>query len=110
MRIFMANTPLSPDAMILEKTTQETKVEPPKLYKVILHNDHYTTMEFVVEVLITIFNKTAKEAHVLMLAVHQKGYGVCGVYTLDMAKTKVAQVYGMAKKKDFPLKCSFEEA
>ena len=80
------------------------------MFRVILHNDHYTTMDFVVEVLMKVFHKTASEAIKIMLDVHRKGAGVCGVYTYDIAVTKVAQVHQMAKKGEFPLKCSYEEA
>jgi len=91
---------LDPDAVLQE----------PKMYRVILHNDHYTTMEFVVEVLILVFHKPAAEATKIMLDVHKKGAGACGVYTYDIAATKVSQVHTMAKLREFPLKCSLEEA
>jgi ATP-dependent Clp protease adaptor protein ClpS len=88
----------------------EPRLEEPRMFRVILHNDHYTTMDFVVEVLMKVFHKTAAEAIKIMLDVHRKGAGVCGVYTYDIAATKVAQVHHMAKKDEFPLKCSYEEA
>jgi len=88
----------------------EPRLEEPRMFQVILHNDHYTTMDFVVEVLMKVFRKTAAEAIKIMLDVHRKGAGVCGVYTYDIAVTKVAQVHHMAKKDEFPLKCSYEEA
>lgn len=75
----------------------------PKMYKVILLNDDYTTMEFVVEVLISVFHKSATEATQIMLDVHQKGKGIVGAYTYDIASTKIAQVEEMSAKKDFPL-------
>lgn len=90
------------------KPLQELKT--PKMYRVFILNDHYTTMDFVVEVLVTVFNKPAAEATLLMLDVHKKGRGVCGVYTYDIAMTKIAAVHGMAKEKGFPLKCGYEEA
>lgn len=80
------------------------------MYRVLLHNDHYTTMDFVVEVLTRVFQKTVAEATKIMLDVHKKGQGVCGVYTYDLAVTKVGQVHQMARMRDFPLKCSYEEA
>lgn len=92
------------------KLDHDSVLQEPKMYRVILHNDHYTTMEFVVEVLILVFRKPAAEATKIMLDVHKKGAGMCGVYTYDIASTKVAQVHHMAKKKEFPLKCSLEEA
>jgi ATP-dependent Clp protease adaptor protein ClpS len=88
----------------------ETDIAEPRMYRVILHNDHYTTMDFVIEVLTKIFQKTAAEATKIMLDVHERGHGVCGVYTYDMAVTKVSRVHQMAKMQSFPLKCSYEEA
>lgn len=82
--------------------------EPPR-YRVLLHNDDYTTMEFVIEILIGIFNKSPEEATAIMLAVHQKGLGSCGVYTEEIAETKVAQVHDRARKAGYPLRCSMEE-
>ncbi len=91
---------LEPDAVLQE----------PKMYRVILHNDHYTTMDFVVEILMVVFHKAAAEATKIMLDVHKKGAGICGVYTYDIASTKVSLVHNMAKRREFPLKCSLEEA
>ncbi len=87
----------------------ETDLDEPGMYRVILHNDHYTTMDFVVEVLTNIFQKTMAQATRIMLDVHEKGHGVCGVYTYDVAVTKVSRVHQMAKMRDFPLKCSYEQ-
>ncbi|MCL1911448.1 MAG: ATP-dependent Clp protease adapter ClpS [Leptospirales bacterium] len=86
------------------------KIDTPKMYRVIIHNDHYTTMDFVIEVLTKIFHMTAEKAHKIMLDVHKKGKGICGVYTLDIAATKTWQVREMARIRQFPLKCSYEEA
>ncbi|MBN1665134.1 MAG: ATP-dependent Clp protease adapter ClpS [Deltaproteobacteria bacterium] len=95
-----------------EFTRADTDIDltEPKMYKVILHNDHYTTMDFVVEVLVSLFRKPAAEATKIMLDVHKKGKGICGVYTYDIAATRVAQVHHLAAKREFPLKCSLEEA
>jgi ATP-dependent Clp protease adaptor protein ClpS len=87
----------------------ETELYEPKMYQVILHNDHYTTMDFVVTVLMKIFHKSAAEATKIMLDVHKKGQGICGVYTCDIAMTKVSQVTKMAKESEYPLRCSYEE-
>jgi ATP-dependent Clp protease adaptor protein ClpS len=96
------------DGELLEDADQELKE--PSMYKVVLHNDDYTTKEFVVEVLRTVFHKPAVEATKIMMDVHKKGRGVVGVYTWDIAQTKVAQVHQMAKEREFPLKCSVEPA
>ncbi|MCU0848745.1 MAG: ATP-dependent Clp protease adapter ClpS [Spirochaetes bacterium] len=88
----------------------EKKLDEPKMFRVILHNDHYTTMDFVVEVLVQIFRMPAARATKIMLDVHKKGAGVCGVYTYDIAVTKVNQVHELARSREFPLKCSYEEA
>jgi ATP-dependent Clp protease adaptor protein ClpS len=86
------------------------KLEEPRMFRVILHNDDYTTMEFVVEVLVRVFRKKAAEATRIMLDVHRRGRGVAGMYTYDIAQTKVNQVFRMAKEREFPLRCSTEEA
>lgn len=88
----------------------EQEIREPKLYRVILHNDDYTTMDFVIEILISVFHKPVAEAARIMLDVHKKGKGICGVYHYDIAATKVAQVQTLAHKREFPLKCSLEEA
>jgi ATP-dependent Clp protease adaptor protein ClpS len=92
------------------KLDPDTVLQEPKMYRVILHNDHYTTMEFVVEILMVVFHKPAAEATKVMLDVHKKGAGICGVYTYDIATTKMSVVHNMAKRREFPLKCSLEEA
>ncbi|MBN1559170.1 ATP-dependent Clp protease adaptor ClpS [candidate division KSB1 bacterium] len=91
-------------------TQQDIDIDEPKLFKVLLHNDNYTTMEFVVHVLETIFYKSPAEATQIMMHVHQKGIGVCGIYPYDVAECKVAQVHLLAKQNQFPLKSSLEEA
>ena len=93
----------------LESGVEEELREPP-MYKVLLHNDDYTTMEFVVEVLRRVFHKSPTEATRIMLHVHKKGIGVCGVYTEEVAETKVELVHHLARKNGFPLQCSMEEA
>ena len=87
-----------------------TELRPPRLYRVVLHNDHYTTMEFVVDVLVGVFQQPAREAQRIMLDVHRRGSGVCGVYSYDVARTKVARVLALAREHEFPLKCTYEEA
>lgn len=88
----------------------DLEIQEPKMYRVILHNDDYSTMDFVIEVLISIFHKPAADATRIMLDVHKKGKGICGIYTYDIAETRVARVHQLAKKREFPLKCSLEEA
>lgn len=85
------------------------QVREPKRYRIFLHNDDYTTMEFVIGILMHIFHKTIEQATTIMFAVHEKGIGECGVYTEEIAEAKVAQVHDKARKAGFPLKCSMEE-
>ena len=93
----------------LEQSVEEELKLPP-MFKVLLHNDDYTTMEFVVEVLQQVFHKNAAEATRIMLLVHEKGSGVCGVFSEDVAETKVGIVRHLARKSGFPLMCTMEEA
>ena len=90
-----------------KKVLQETKE--PSLYKVILLNDDYTTMDFVVRILETVFSKPPAEATRIMLSVHKKGSGLCGVYTREIAETKVVAVHDLAGQSGFPLKCIMEK-
>ena len=92
-------------------TKEEYKVEikKPKMYKVLMHNDDYTTMEFVIQALTVIFKKGAIEATQIMYDVHRKGVGVAGIYTYDIAKTKLNQAMNMAEESGFPFKLSMEE-
>jgi len=87
----------------------QQEVDEPPLYKVLLLNDDYTTMEFVVEILRHVFNKTNEEAVAVMLNVHRKGVGVCGVYPYEVAETKVDTVHSLARESSFPLKCLMEK-
>ena len=91
-----------------KKTAKKTKTPP--LYKVLLHNDDYTTMEFVVFILQNVFNHDATSATEIMLHVHRHGVGVAGVYPYEIAETRVAQVHELAKEHEYPLRCSMEEA
>lgn len=91
----------------LSETRDETR-EPP-MYRVMLLNDDYTTMEFVVMVLMQVFNKTLEDATRIMLNVHRKGFGMCGVYTFEVAETKVDTVHALARENEFPLKCIMEK-
>lgn len=85
------------------------KLKKPPLYKVLLHNDDYTTMDFVVFVLRTVFQHPDHDAIRIMLQVHQQGLGVAGVFTYEIAETKVAKVLALAQENQFPLLCTLEE-
>lgn len=91
---------------VLERTSQQTKE--PELYKVLLLNDDYTTMDFVVEILESVFHKTPAEAYRIMIAVHTQGQGLCGVYPFEVAETKVATVVDRARGSGFPLRATME--
>lgn len=90
-------------------TRAEAKTKKPSMYKVLLLNDDYTPMEFVVHVLQRYFRMTVEEATEVMLHVHQKGVGVCGVFTYEVAETKVNQVLAAARQNDHPLQCTLEK-
>jgi ATP-dependent Clp protease adaptor protein ClpS len=88
--------------------TDEELAEPP-MYRVLLLNDDYTTMDFVVDVLMSVFQKTAGEATQIMLNVHRSGVGICGIYSFEVAETKVETVHALAREKGYPLKCTMEK-
>lgn len=92
-----------------DKTSEKTGVYLPKLYKVILLNDNKTTMDFVVEILRIIFNKTQDEAISIMLSVHKKGSGICGLYIKEIAICKQQEVLIRARNAGFPLQCKIEQ-
>jgi ATP-dependent Clp protease adaptor protein ClpS len=100
----------------LPETKEDTNVRSrqdtiePAMYKVLLHNDDYTTMEFVVQVLMLVFHKSIETATRIMLNVHQRGVGMCGLYTFEVAETKVETVTRMARENGHPLKCTMEKA
>ncbi|MFN3700927.1 MAG: ATP-dependent Clp protease adapter ClpS [Alphaproteobacteria bacterium] len=103
------NTPDNPDAQtgVLLKTRPKT--QKPAMYKVLILNDDYTPMEFVVYVIERFFNKTRQEATDIMLHVHRRGVGVCGIYTYEVAETKVAMVMDYARQNEQPLQCTMEK-
>jgi len=88
---------------------ERAKTKPPRMYKVLLFNDDYTTMDFVIEVLQRFFSMNRERAMQIMLKVHNEGSAVCGVFSLDVAETKVAQVSEFAKQHGHPLRCGMEE-
>ena len=92
------------------RTRTVSKVATPPLFKVMMHNDDYTTMEFVIEILRDVFRKSATEAEKIMLTIHFQGVGHCGTFPYAIAETKADQVRLRARKSGFPLRCSLEEA
>ncbi|RCK80965.1 MAG: ATP-dependent Clp protease adaptor protein ClpS [Candidatus Ozemobacter sibiricus] len=103
----MSQSGIHTDRAVKEKTRQQTKE--PSLYRVYLLNDDYTTMDFVVEVLEKVFHKPTMEATQIMLHVHRHGKGLAGVFTRDIAETKIETVHAMARDRGYPLKCSMEK-
>ena len=101
------NEPGAPGTAVITKTKPQTKR--PSLYRVLLLNDDYTPMEFVVHVLERFFNKDQEAAHRIMMHVHQHGIGECGVYTYEVAETKVTQVMDFSRKHQHPLQCVMEK-
>jgi ATP-dependent Clp protease adaptor protein ClpS len=93
---------------VVEKPKSKTKR--PRLFNVVLYNDDYTTMEFVIHVLETIFDKGPAEAYRVMMEVHMSGRGLCGAYTFEVAETKVSTVHEQARSEGFPLRAGIEEA
>jgi ATP-dependent Clp protease adaptor protein ClpS len=98
------------DSDVVEGVSSETdqEIEEPPLYKVMLLNDDYTSMEFVVEVLVYAFQKSSDEAFQIMLNVHRSGVGICGIYPHEIAETKVDTVKTLSRENGFPLKCIME--
>jgi ATP-dependent Clp protease adaptor protein ClpS len=92
---------------VLEERRPAVRKAP--LYRVVLHNDDYTTMQFVVDVLESVFQKSPAEAYRIMMSVHTRGHGVCGAYPHEIAETKVALVHDLAREAGFPLRASLEE-
>jgi len=96
-----------PDTVVVPES--KPQLQKPPLYKVLLHNDDYTTMEFVVFTLKTVFHKSNTDAYHIMMAVHQQGIGVAGVYTYEIAEAKIDKVTKMAREHNFPLLCTMDE-
>ncbi|MBU0462762.1 MAG: ATP-dependent Clp protease adapter ClpS [Proteobacteria bacterium] len=99
----------STDSEIKEGISSKSKDDLPPMYKVILHNDDYTSMEFVVQILMTVFGKSLEKATEIMLNVHNKGKAICGIYTRQIAETKIETVHNLATSKGFPLKSTMEK-
>src|SRR3982750_380361 len=90
-------------------TETETKLEKPKLFKVILHNDDFTTMDFVIFVLQYVFNRSDAEAFTIMMKVHREGLGIAGIYPFEIANMKCQKAVNLAKAREYPLLCTVEE-
>ena len=95
--------------MTVQVSKNKQKIMPPKKYGVFLLNDDYTTMDFVVMILMDIFGMSANKAHQIMMQVHEQGKGLCGIYSRDIAQTKQQQVLSLAVEAGFPLVCIVEE-
>jgi ATP-dependent Clp protease adaptor protein ClpS len=102
----MADYVPAPGGQVLDELDEE--LETPRMWRVLLHNDNYTTMEFVVEVLVEIFRKPQSVAATIMLHVHERGVGECGTFPRDIAETKVRQVDARAQRAGYPLRCTME--
>jgi ATP-dependent Clp protease adaptor protein ClpS len=96
------------DTGVATETKKKESLKKPPLFRVLFHNDNYTTMEFVVFVLRSVFHKTESDAVQIMLNVHKTGFGVAGVYTREVAETKVERTHALAKEHEYPLKLSLE--
>jgi len=99
----------SSDSKTKKRISSESKDDTPPLYKVILHNDDYTSMEFVVTILMSVFGKSLEKATQMMLNIHNRGKEICGIYPRQIAETKVETVHNLAKNKGFPLKSTMEK-
>ncbi|KJG26110.1 ATP-dependent Clp protease adapter protein ClpS [Photobacterium iliopiscarium] len=99
---------MNPESDVLDK--EDVQVKPPSMYKVVLNNDDYTPMDFVIDVLQTFFSMDLEKASQLMLAVHYEGKAICGTFTAEVAETKVAQVMMYARENEHPLLCTMEKA
>ena len=99
--------PAPSESVLTDSRTQE-KVQQPPMWRVLLHNDDYTTQEFVVYILETVFNKPQAEAFAIMMRVHQSGLGIAGIYTRDVAETKVKAARQLAEQNEFPLLVTME--
>lgn len=96
------------DTGVATETKKKEKLSRPPLFKVLFHNDNYTTMEFVVWVLVSVFHKSESDAFTIMLNVHRHGFGVAGVYSREVAETKINKVHQLALENEFPLRLTME--
>jgi ATP-dependent Clp protease adaptor protein ClpS len=98
----------APGVVTQTRTKEKAQVKPPPLYKVLLHNDDYTTMEFVVWVLQTVFHHDESTATSIMLHIHRTGIGVAGIYSYEIAETRASRVEALARGQEYPLRCTVE--
>lgn len=105
--IMSTNTTIDKEKL---KAELSAHVKPPPLYQVIMLNDDFTTMDFVIDVLVGVFKKSAEEAERIMLTIHYQGRGICGIYPKDVALTRILQVHQYAQQEQHPLKCIIEPA
>jgi len=103
------STDFEQDGLVITEAEDEVELRKPPLYKVLLHNDNFTSMEFVVFVLQTVFGRSESDAVQIMLKVHNEGVGVAGQYSYEIAEMKVAKVTSLARANEFPLLCTIEE-
>ena len=94
---------------ISEEVEVDLELQEPEMFRVLLHNDDYTSMDFVVNILMKIFHKNSQEAEMIMIKIHEKGSAICGVYTYEVAQTKAEQVKKLAKQNEFPLLATIEK-
>ena len=96
------------DSGVATQTRKKEQLKKPPLFKVLFHNDNYTTMEFVVWVLHTVFHKSESDSYAIMLNVHKNGFGVAGVFSKEIAETKIEKTHALAKEHEFPLRLTME--
>lgn len=104
----MSNNPLENEPLL--ENQQDSDIQEPKLYKVIMHNDDVTTMDFVVQVLVDVFHKSVEEASDIMMRIHTQGKEICGIYPREIAEFRIFKTLHLAKSANFPLLCTMEEA
>ncbi len=97
------------DEEVESEFDEQLEIREPRLYKVMLLNDDYTSMDFVTMILMEVFHQNSQKANAIMYKIHEEGSGLCGVYTYEIAETKIAQVHALAKEHQFPLRATMEE-
>lgn len=103
----MSQNPMENEPLV--DTIEKVQIKKPARYRVILHNDDYTTMDFVVEILENVFKKATDEAAIIMLSIHKEGTGECGIFVREVAEFRVNQTTSLARQAGFPLRCTMEK-